>query len=115
MSTAKTCGWRCGFSGAHRTALKNSRASLSLSSAAPPDMPHHRSAAALHVVLSGFGAETADGATTVKSPGSVSFEPAPLVYQWSNPGNLPLTYLVFNVNGESEDAVVAAGQNGGQR
>jgi hypothetical protein len=32
---------------------------------APPDMPHHRSGAALHVVLSGFGAETADGTTVV--------------------------------------------------
>jgi len=31
-----------------------------------------------------------------------------LVYQWGNPGNPPLTYLVFNLNPESEDAVVAA-------
>lgn len=74
---------------------------------APPDAPHHRSGAALHVVLSGVGAETADGATAIKSPGSVSFEPASLVYQWSNPGNFPLTYLVFNVSGETEAPVVA--------
>jgi putative ABC transport system substrate-binding protein len=33
MSTVKTCDWRCGFSGARRTALTNSRSSLSLSSA----------------------------------------------------------------------------------
>jgi mannose-6-phosphate isomerase-like protein (cupin superfamily) len=82
---------------------------------APPDMPHHRSAAALHVVLSGVGAETADGTTVVRSPGSVSFEPASLVYQWRNPSDLPLTYLVFNLNGEAEDAVVTVAQRGPRR
>jgi mannose-6-phosphate isomerase-like protein (cupin superfamily) len=73
----------------------------------PPDMPHHRSVAALHIVMSGFGAETANGTTVIKSPGSISFEPADLVYQWSNPGNVPLTYLVFNVNREAEAAIIA--------
>jgi mannose-6-phosphate isomerase-like protein (cupin superfamily) len=75
---------------------------------APSDRPHRRSGAALHFVLSGFGAETANGVTVAKGPGSISYEPGALVYQWGNPGNPPLTYLVFNLNPESEDAVVAA-------
>jgi mannose-6-phosphate isomerase-like protein (cupin superfamily) len=74
---------------------------------APPDIPHHRSGAALHLVLSGFGAETANGIAVAKGPGSLSYEPAPTVYQWSNPGNTALTYLVFNINPSSEDAVLA--------
>jgi mannose-6-phosphate isomerase-like protein (cupin superfamily) len=74
---------------------------------APPDLPHRRSGAAVHLVLSGFGAETADGITVGKGPGSISYEPSPTVYQWSNPGNFPLTYLVFNLNPASEDAIVA--------
>jgi mannose-6-phosphate isomerase-like protein (cupin superfamily) len=74
---------------------------------APPDLPHHRSGAALHLVLSGFGAETANGIAVAKGPGSLSYEPAPTVYQWSNPGNIALTYLVFNINPSSEDAVLA--------
>jgi mannose-6-phosphate isomerase-like protein (cupin superfamily) len=73
----------------------------------PPDLPHHRSGAALHLVLSGFGAETANGVTVAKGPGSLSYEPAPIIYQWSNPGNLPLIYLVFNLNPVSEQAVLA--------
>ena len=81
---------------------------VTLPEQAPPDPPHRRSGAALHLVLSGFGAETADGATVARSPGSVSFEPGSLVYQWSNPGSRPLTYLVFNFNPAGEDAVLAA-------
>jgi mannose-6-phosphate isomerase-like protein (cupin superfamily) len=79
---------------------------------APPDPPHHRSGAALHLVLSGFGAETADGITVAKGPGTFSYEPSPMVYQWSNPGNVPLTYLVFNLNAVSENAVLADGSGG---
>jgi mannose-6-phosphate isomerase-like protein (cupin superfamily) len=75
---------------------------------APSDRPHQRSGAALHFVLSGFGAETANGVTVVKGPGSISYEPRAMVYRWGNPGNPPLTYLVFNLNPESEHAVVAA-------
>ena len=75
---------------------------------APRDPPHRRSGAALHMVLSGLGAETANGATVARSPGSVSFEPGSLVYQWSNPGSQPLTYLVFNFNPAGEEAVLAA-------
>jgi hypothetical protein len=81
---------------------------VTLPANAPADRPHRRSGAALHFVLSGFGAETANGVTIGKGPGSISYEPGELVYQWSNPGNPPLTYLVFNLNPESEDAVVAA-------
>jgi mannose-6-phosphate isomerase-like protein (cupin superfamily) len=81
---------------------------VTLPQRALPDPPHHRSGAALHMVLSGFGAETADGATVARSPGSVSFEPGSLLYQWSNPGSQPLTYLVFNFNPAGEDAVLAA-------
>lgn len=74
---------------------------------APSDSPHHRSGAALHCVLSGVGAETAKGVTAVRGPGSISYETSELVYQWSNPGNAPLTYLVFNLNPQTETAVVA--------
>jgi mannose-6-phosphate isomerase-like protein (cupin superfamily) len=79
---------------------------------APADRPHRRSGAALHLVLSGSGAETANGVTLVKGPGSISYEPGAMVYQWGNPGNPPLTYLVFNLNPESEDEVVAAASSG---
>jgi mannose-6-phosphate isomerase-like protein (cupin superfamily) len=81
---------------------------VTLPANAPSDRPHRRSGADLHFVLSGFGAETANGMTVGKGPGSVSYEPGALVYQWSNPGTPPLTYLVFNLNPENEDAVVAA-------
>ena len=94
-------------------ALKHGRYVLNLSKVTLPanepfDRPHRRPGAALHFVLSGFGAETANGVTVGKGPGSISYEPGALVYQWGNPGNPPLTYLVFNLNPESEDAVVAA-------
>jgi len=82
---------------------------------APPDVLHHRSGAALHFVLSGFGAENAKGVTVAKGPGSVSYEPAELSYQWSNPGNSPLAYLVFNLNPESESAVLASAASDNQR
>jgi len=81
---------------------------------APSDLPHHRSGAAVHCVLSGVGAETAKGITAVRGPGSITYEPSELVYQWSNPGNGPLTYLVFNLNPEAEDAVVASAVPGNQ-
>ena len=74
---------------------------------APADLPHHRSGVALHYVISGFGSESANGVTVLRSPGSVSYEPSELVYQWGNPGGVPLTYLVFNLNPEGESAVIA--------
>jgi len=87
--------------GLHNGAYVLNLTKVTLPRQAPPDMPHHRSAAALHVVLSGLGAETRDGTT--------------LTYQWRNPGNETLTYLVFNLNGEAEDAVVAADREGPPR
>jgi mannose-6-phosphate isomerase-like protein (cupin superfamily) len=97
--------------------LKQGRYLLTLSRVtlppyAPADRLHRRSGAALHLVLSGSGAETANGVTVVKGPGSISYEPGAVVYQWGNPGNPPLTYLVFNLNPESENAVVAAASSG---
>jgi hypothetical protein len=80
---------------------------VTLPAFAPADLPHHRSGAALHYVLSGFGAETANGLTIAKGSGSISYEPDALVYQWGNPGYPPLTYLVFNLNPDDEDAIVA--------
>ena len=74
---------------------------------APADVPHHRSGVALHYVLSGTGAEIANGVATVRAAGSISYEPAGTIYQWSNPGNAPLTYLVFNLNPTGENAVIA--------
>ncbi|HTZ80177.1 MAG TPA: hypothetical protein VMC10_19865 [Stellaceae bacterium] len=74
---------------------------------APADVLHHRAAAALHYVLSGVGAENADGVATARASGSISYEPEGTIYQWSNPGNAPLIYLVFNLNPASENAVVA--------
>jgi hypothetical protein len=41
-----------------------------------------------------------------KGPGSVSYEPSGLFYQWSNPGLKPLVYLLFNVNPNKEPPVV---------
>jgi mannose-6-phosphate isomerase-like protein (cupin superfamily) len=81
--------------------------SVTLPHQAPFDPPHHRSGAALHYVLSGMGAETVDGIAIAKGPGSMSYEPSHVVYQWSNPGNFPLTYLVLNLSPENERPVVA--------
>jgi mannose-6-phosphate isomerase-like protein (cupin superfamily) len=76
----------------------------------PPESPrdalHQRSGAALHYILSGVGAEFTEGRATAKGPGSVSYEPRGIVYQWSNPGSQPLVYLVFNVNPKNLPAVV---------
>jgi hypothetical protein len=76
------------------------------------DAPHHRSGMAMHCVLEGVGAESANGVTRVRGPGTISFEPSELVYQWSNPGNAPLTYLVFNLNPENEQPVIAEALTG---
>lgn len=77
---------------------------------APPDPLHQRSGAALHYVLSGVGAEIAEGQASAKGPGSVSYERGGLVYQWSNPGLKSLIYLVFNLNAKGEDAVVLSNE-----
>src|SRR5438552_6723725 len=57
----------------------------------PPEMPsnapHYRSGAALYYILSGTGANTINGKTEARAPGSIIYEPAGLVHQWGNPGS----------------------------
>jgi mannose-6-phosphate isomerase-like protein (cupin superfamily) len=72
----------------------------------PYDPPHRRTGAALHYVVSGVGAELLDGKAAARGPGSVSYEPREVSYQWSNPGSKPLIYLVFNINPKDRPAVV---------
>jgi mannose-6-phosphate isomerase-like protein (cupin superfamily) len=76
----------------------------------PPQMasnpPHYRSGAALYYILSGTGANTVDGKTVERGPGSLIYEPYGLVHQWGNPGNEPLTFLAFNINPEGIAAVL---------
>jgi mannose-6-phosphate isomerase-like protein (cupin superfamily) len=72
----------------------------------PYDPPHRRTGAALHYVVSGVGAELLDGKGAARGPGSVSYEPREVFYQWSNPGSKPLIYLVFNINPKDRPAVV---------
>jgi mannose-6-phosphate isomerase-like protein (cupin superfamily) len=73
----------------------------------PSNPPHHRSGAALYYIISGTGANTINGKTEMKGPGSVIYEPGGLVHQWGNPGSTPLTFLSFNINPEGAPAVVA--------
>jgi quercetin dioxygenase-like cupin family protein len=68
--------------------------------------PHYQSGAALYYVVSGTGANTVDGKTEARSPGSLIYEPYGLVHQWGNPGNEPLTFLTFNINQEGVAAVL---------
>jgi quercetin dioxygenase-like cupin family protein len=72
----------------------------------PSNAPHHRSGAALYYIVSGTGANTIDGETQGKGPGSLIYEPFGLVHQWGNPGNEPLTFLAFNINPEGVAAVL---------
>jgi quercetin dioxygenase-like cupin family protein len=72
----------------------------------PSNPPHHRSGAALYYILSGTGANTVDGKTAEKGPGSLIYEPYGLVHQWGNPGNEPLMFLAFNINPEGVAAVL---------
>jgi quercetin dioxygenase-like cupin family protein len=72
----------------------------------PSNAPHHRSGAALYYVLSGTGANTVNGETIARGPGSFIYEPHGLVHQWGNPGDEPLTFVTFNVNREGVPAVV---------
>jgi quercetin dioxygenase-like cupin family protein len=72
----------------------------------PSNAPHHRSGAALYYVVSGTGANTVDGKTEAKGPGSLVYEPYGLVHQWGNPGNEPLTFVTFNINHEGVAAVL---------
>jgi mannose-6-phosphate isomerase-like protein (cupin superfamily) len=73
----------------------------------PSNPPHHRSGGALYYIVSGTGANTVEGKTAARGPGSLIYEPFGLVHQWGNPGNEPLTFLAFNINPEGVAAVVA--------
>jgi quercetin dioxygenase-like cupin family protein len=72
----------------------------------PSNPPHHRSGAALYYIISGTGANTLDGKTEARGPGSLIYEPYALVHQWGNPGNEPLIFLAFNINPEGVAAVL---------
>jgi quercetin dioxygenase-like cupin family protein len=72
----------------------------------PSNPPHHRSGAALYYIISGTGANTVDGKTEARGPGSLIYEPYALVHQWGNPGDEPLIFLAFNINPESVAAVL---------
>jgi len=71
----------------------------------PSNPPHHRSGAALYYIISGTGANTVDGKTEAKGPGSLIYEPFGLVHQWGNPGDEPLTFLAMI--GKAETALEA--------
>jgi quercetin dioxygenase-like cupin family protein len=72
----------------------------------PSNPPHHRSGAALYYIVSGTGANTIEGRLTAEKPGSLIYEPFGLVHQWGNPGDIPLTFLAFNINPEGVAAVL---------
>jgi quercetin dioxygenase-like cupin family protein len=72
----------------------------------PSNPPHHRSGAALYYIVSGAGANTINGKTEAKGPGSLIYEPFGLVHQWGNPGSEPMTFLTFNINPEGVAAVL---------
>jgi quercetin dioxygenase-like cupin family protein len=72
----------------------------------PSNPPHHRSGAALYYIISGTGANTVDGKTEARAPGSLIYEPYALVHQWGNPSNEPLIFLAFNINPEGVAAVL---------
>ncbi|HYU12460.1 MAG TPA: cupin domain-containing protein [Stellaceae bacterium] len=72
----------------------------------PTNPPHHRSGAALYYIVSGTGANTVAGMTTVRGPDALIYEPSSLVHQWGNPSAQPWTFLAFNINPEGVPAVV---------
>jgi quercetin dioxygenase-like cupin family protein len=72
----------------------------------PSNSPHHRSGAALYFIVSGTGANTVEGKLAAERPGSWIYEPFGLVHQWGNPGDVPLTFLAFNINPEGVAAVL---------
>jgi quercetin dioxygenase-like cupin family protein len=72
----------------------------------PSNPPHYRSGAALYYVVSGTGANTVGSKTEAKGPGALIYEPYGLVHQWGNPGNVPLTFVTFNINQEGVPAVL---------
>src|ERR1700736_2787374 len=72
----------------------------------PSNPQHHRSGAALYYIISGTGANTVDGKTEARGPGSLIYEPYALMHQWGNPGNEPLIFLAFNINPEGVAAML---------
>src|ERR1700724_919036 len=72
----------------------------------PSNPPHHRSGRALYYIISGTGANTVDGKTESRGPGSLIYEPYALVHQWGNPGSEPLIFLAFNINPKGVAAVL---------
>jgi len=80
----------------------------------PSNPPHHRSGAALYYIVSGTGANTVNGKTAARGPGSLIYEPYGLVHQWGNPSNEPLTFLAFNINPEGVAAVLPGAPAKGQ-
>jgi quercetin dioxygenase-like cupin family protein len=73
----------------------------------PSNAPHHRSGAALYYIISGTGLNTVEGKSDAKPSGSLIYEPFGLVHQWGNPGDVPLTFVAFNINPDGVAAVVA--------
>jgi quercetin dioxygenase-like cupin family protein len=80
----------------------------------PSNAPHHRSGAALYYVISGTGANTVGNETIARGAGSLIYEPYGLVHQWGNPGDVPLTFLTFNINPEGVPAVRPGAPEQGQ-
>src|SRR5271165_4137257 len=72
----------------------------------PSNPPHHRSGAALYYIISGTGANTVDGKTEARGPGALIYEPFGLVHQWGNAGDVPFSFLAFNINPEGVAAVL---------
>ena len=75
-----------------------------------PNLPHHRSGAALYYIRSGSGTFIADGKTEVKEMGTPHFEPSGWVHQWGNGGDTPLVLLQANISEEGVPAVIMGHQ-----
>ena len=72
----------------------------------PSNPPHHRSGAALYYIISGMGTDTIEGNPETKGPSALIYEPFGLVHQWGNAGDVPFTFLAFNINPEGVAAVL---------
>jgi quercetin dioxygenase-like cupin family protein len=72
----------------------------------PLNPPHHRSGAALYYIISGMGTNTIEGNPETRGPGALIYEPFGLVHQWGNAGDVPFTFLAFNINPEGVAAVL---------
>src|SRR5258708_36558001 len=66
----------------------------------PSNPPHHRSGAALYYIVSGTGANTVNGKTDAKEPGSLSYDPFFFVHQQPEPSSTPFMFLPFTINPE---------------